>query len=155
MESAHCTPTDNCGKLPDGNLGIGLRHHRSKLLLVPMLDGRIYCGKLTNCERRKKHVCGILIEVVAGTVLPVANQLKSLGVLPGNQLSSDVHVSAVVKACGYTIYVGCITLSQCCPKLRRGGLVAGMLALSWTTVTHCSTKRRTTPCVSATVHSIS
>jgi hypothetical protein len=72
----------------------------NELLLNPDKSEVIFFG--TNAQL--KSIAAIDVVVVGGSSLPVATELKSLGVILDSRLSFDSHVAAVCRACNYHIW---------------------------------------------------
>ena len=73
----------------------------NELLLNPDKSEVIFLGT----SAQLKAANAVKTVIVAGSSLPLAVEVKSLGVIIDNRLSFDSHVTAVCRACNYP-YLG-------------------------------------------------
>ena len=72
----------------------------NELLLNPDKSEAIFFGT----SAQLKSTAAVDTIIVAGSSLPLASEVKSLGVILDNRLSFDSHVTAICRACNYHIW---------------------------------------------------
>ena len=72
----------------------------NELLLNPDKSEAILFGT----SAQLKSTAAVDTIIVAGSSLPLASEVKSLGVILDNRLSFDSHVTAICRACNYHIW---------------------------------------------------